>query len=239
METKIMALKAEIELHKKHISEIIRQISEKFSHTINTVMLKESGAQIIRDVDVRPYGDEIYFEVGFYNPDEERIDFGSDMSFYYKIKSHKLSCNYGTIGSYTSDDIYQVKRVMLLASIWSNITEIEVALAEACSSIIELEKPRSALNECEIELRSCERKIKEAELEKIMADLSVGDRFEYEPNFFKMFVRRNYVRNTQVIVKSIGPKKIKLEFLNGTVRMIDMSDFLNHIWNNKCVKISD
>ena len=237
METKIMALKAEIELHKKHISEIIRQISDELSRTINTVMLKDSGAQIIREVLVRPYSDEIYFEIGFYNPDEERIDFGSDMSFYYNIKNHKLSCNYGTIGSYTSDDVYQVKRVMLLASIWSNINEIEAALAEACSNIVKLDEPQNALNECEMELSSCERKIKEAEIEKIRADLSVGDRFEYEPNFFKIFVYRNYVRNTQVIVKSIGQKKIKLELVNGDVRMIDISDFLNHIRNNKCTRV--
>ena len=54
-----------------------------------------------------------------------------------------------------------------------------------------------------------------------------------------MFVHRNYVRNTQVIVKSIGQKKIKLELVNGDVRMIDISDFLNHIRNNKCTRVDD
>ena len=61
---------------------------------------------------------EFYFEIGFYNPEENRIDFGSDTSFEYNSNKRELSVNHGCCGSFTKKNIYQFKRALLIAEVY-------------------------------------------------------------------------------------------------------------------------
>lgn len=79
---------------------------------------------------------ELCFELGFFNVEENRIDFGSDFWMDYSTQRNELRVNYGTCGYHSKTDVYQTKRVKLLAFIWDHIDEIETELKLFSSDVI-------------------------------------------------------------------------------------------------------
>ena len=123
------------------------------------------------------------FEIGFYNTDENRINFGSDLWIDYSSEKNELRINHGTCGYYSKADIYQVRRAKLLAYVWEHISEIESELkifAESIApTITNYENKRIQL---ESEIHTIERTVELAERNQIDESLVPGTRLAYVDN---------------------------------------------------------
>lgn len=71
---------------------------------------------------------EITFHLGFWNAEENRIDFASDVDFYYGDEYKNLTINHGCTGHYDITNFYLVKRARMLNYVFDHYTEIEDAL---------------------------------------------------------------------------------------------------------------
>ena len=115
MKTKLIALNAELELIKEEYSVIYDKLISDLDKIINKYFIEPFDAKCIRRWFREDFhlnrGVYINFEIGFYNAEENRVDFGSDIWFEYCTAEGQLKVNYGTCGSYSKADIYQVKRV--------------------------------------------------------------------------------------------------------------------------------
>ena len=105
MKTKLI----ELETSKKLLEEVLHttytQLINNVEHAINNLIVDSHDAKLLRKW-IRNDDKGLYlcFEVGFYNDVEQRIDFGSDVSFYYSVE-RGLEVNYGTIGMYSKKNM--------------------------------------------------------------------------------------------------------------------------------------
>lgn len=145
---------------------------------------------------------------------------GSEVWFEYNTKQNELTVNYGTIGNYTKSNIYQVKRVNLVAGVFSHINEIESALAEV-AGIANSGNYRAYVEEkyrIESEISQIKKAIKAQQLRKIEYSLKEGDTLKYSNS-----VRwRDQLFNTEAgawTIHRICEKTIKVKYpLYGEVR---------------------
>lgn len=183
MENKIIALEAQLEMNNELIKSEYQTLIVKVEDIIKKFITEPYGAVITRKQLRTGLWDEIeiMFEVGFHNDEENRIDFGSDVWFEYNTKKNELAVNYGTIGNYTKSNIYQVKRVNLVASVFAHIIEIEAALAEI-AEIANSGNYRAYLKEeykIESEISQIKKTIKAQQLKEIEYSLKEGDTLKY------------------------------------------------------------
>lgn len=183
MENKIIALEAQLEMNNELIKSEYNTLIAKVEDVIKKFITEPYGAVISRRQLRAGIRDAIgiMFEVGFRNEAENRIDFGSDVWFEYNTKQNELTVNYGTIGNYTKSDIYQVKRVNLVAGVFANIDEIEAALEEV-AEIANSSNYRAYLEEeyrIESEISQVKKAIKAQQLKEIEYSLKEGDTLKY------------------------------------------------------------
>ena len=77
---------------------------------------------------------EILFHIGFWNAEANRIDFASDVDFYFGDEYKHLTINHGCSGYYDITHFYLVKRARMLNYVFDHYTEIEDALSEIIES---------------------------------------------------------------------------------------------------------
>ena len=77
---------------------------------------------------------EIIFHIGFWNAEENKIDFASDVDFYFGDEYKHLTINHGCSGYYDITNFYLVKRARMLNYVFDHYTEIEDALTEVLNS---------------------------------------------------------------------------------------------------------
>ena len=122
---------------------------------------------------------EVTCELGFFNPEENRIDFGSDVYMYYNI-TDGISVNYGTMGTYSlKNSEYQVKRVRLINYLIDHQEEIETALHMVCETTTDYFTHETQLWEIERDIATVKRDMVKAERDCIEQSLCVGDCLEY------------------------------------------------------------
>lgn len=222
MENKIIALEAQLEMNNELIKNEYKTLIAKVEDVIKKFITEPYGAVISRRQLRTGLWDEIeiMFEVGFHNEAENRIDFGSDIWFEYNTKKNELAINYGTIGNYTKSNVYQVKRVNLVAGVFAHINEIEAALAEVAEAA-NSGNYRAYLEEeykIESEISQIKKAIKAQQLKEIEYSLKEGDTLKYSNS-----VRwRDQLFNTNVgawTIHRICEKTIKVKSpLYGEVR---------------------
>lgn len=183
MENNLIALEAQLEMNNELIKSEYQILIAQVEDIIKKFITDPYGAVISRRQLGRGLWDEIeiMFEVGFHNNAENRIDFGSDVWFRYSTKENELAVNYGTIGNYTKSNIYQVKRVNLVAGVFAHINEIEAALANV-AEIANSGNYRAYIEEeykIESEISQIKKTIKAQQLKEIEYSLKEGDTIKY------------------------------------------------------------
>lgn len=236
MQNRINELTAKVEDCKAIERNFIRTIEIRCKKVIEDTILEGTAAKFSRNLFVRDNYNgtcEVIFELGFFNEQAGRIDFGSDVWCHYE--NGKLKLNYGTMGSYSYDEVFQVMRVMLVAKIWRNIVEIEDALANAVANFKDIKDTQTVRFKCESEIDSIKKQIKMEQHKNIENSLNVRDCFIYDSKRLRKLFGAWLEAGTITVLKSIGEKKVKIESGN-IIRMIDKAEFINDIIQNNCKK---
>lgn len=123
---------------------------------------------------------EIIFHIGFWNAEENRIDFASDVDFYFGDEYKHLTINHGCSGYYDITNFYLVKRARMLNYVFDHYTEIEDALSEIIESeskkFFEIEKQ---INNLSYEKGCIEGKLAEESRKAIENNITIGTVMEY------------------------------------------------------------
>ncbi len=226
----------EVQAQLDMVRELIRVEHAKLLAEVETVVknliVEPNGATLIRKRLEFGLHDnvEIWFEVGFHNWEEDRIDFGSDVWFTFDSNNNELSLNYGTIGSYSKSNMYQVRRVNLVASVFKNIEQIEAALAEIARTA-NAGPYRKYINEgykYESELNKIDKEIATQARNELEATLKEGMILTYSDQVNTRYMLFNTLWGGWVIQK-ICNKVIKLKSPYGDVRQFDKNRILSLI----------
>lgn len=232
MKTKLITLNAELELIKEEYSVIYDKLISDLDKIINKYFIEPFDAKCIRRwfrEDFHPNrGVYINFEIGFYNVEENRIDFGSDIWFEYCTAEGQLKVNYGTCGSYSKADIYQVKRVKTLAHVWNHIEEIEAELntyaGKVTPTVIEY---TDKISDIEHEINKIEQEINRQEEEKIDRSIVVGVYMHYAPDCM-LYGRQKHFFDTCKVTK-VTPKFVTLTPNSGMEYKVRKVELIKHI----------
>lgn len=206
MTNEMIAVQANIDMTKELLKTEKNRLIEKLEDIVNKFIVNPHGAMITqRDIRIGLWSEtEIHFNIGFYNEAEKRVDFASDAWFEYNTKKNELLVNYGTIGNYTKSNIYQVKRVKMVADIFEKIHEIEahlgmlVAEADAgqwrtlTSQLYEYEEQLSQLKKKQRaqQLAEAEYELKEGDVVYYNSDVRIGNKLFPASSTFKATVKR-------------------------------------------------
>lgn len=207
------------------------KIKNKLEEKMYSLFLNKHGATFDRFTIRRSIfrGYEVMFELCFMN-EEGKSDFGSDVTFYFESEQGFLKTNYGTIGTYSKNDIYQVKRVHLISDIFNNIEEVENILKELiscedCSVLAEIDKE---LDEIDSEIYVIKKEHRNNELKDIESNLKLGSIVEYNSK-----VRYHYRKfhGPYRLIK-VSQKTVTISNCDGAKRL-DKQEFLQNIydWN--------
>ena len=229
METKLLELKSNKELLNAVLDTKYKELIQVAKNIVLKWFLEPYGGTLTR-LHIREEDNRLLlsFDVGFNNEDEGRIDFGSDVTFYFD-KNNKLGVNYGTIGTFTSNNTYQVKRLKLLAGIFDNIELIEADFIEFVSSQLVTDYLKLEYEDlmCDIAIRDLKTDIKKTELKTIENNLVEGsnirftDSTEPTPSCWKIL--------------KISDKTMKLENKNGIVKRYSKDAIVELIYNKKII----
>ena len=227
-----IALEAELELlnedykikNDQMLAKLDRILSLYFTECVNGKVIRRFFRHGCWEKSV-----EIYFEIGFWNDEENRIDFGSDISFEYNLAKEELSVNHGCCGSFTKKDVFQFKRGKLIGYVYDNIDIIENELKKislmACDAFydndVRVNKIENMIAQDEIEQKNARKK-------EIEDSINVGDTFVYDTNTkcynaVKLFY-------TKVTVEKITPKYFVITDSYNSKRLQKV-DVVNHIFN--------
>lgn len=240
METKLKALNAELELIKEGYNIIYDEKVSKLDSILNKYIISCSDAICTRRFFREGFnqGIEIIFELGFHNAEENRIDFASDIWAEFCSDTSELKINYGTCGSYSKSDIYQVKRVKLIAYIWDHIKEIEEQLTKYSEELKPVvNKYWNDVYEIEKEIRTIESKIKEEELLNIESSLVVNRIIEYAENCSLHTYQRHFSGRCKII--KVTPKFVTLLNKFEQEYRVRKDKIINHIHNGHINVISE
>lgn len=218
MTNEMIAVQANIDMTKELLKTEKSRLIAKLEDIVNKFIVNPHGALITqRDILTGLWGEtEIHFNIGFYNEAEKRVDFASNVWFEYNTKMNELLVNYGTIGNYTKSNIYQVKRVKMVADIFEKIHEIEAHLgmlaAEAdagqwrdlTSQLYEYEEQMSQLKkqQRDQQLAQAEYEIKEGDVVYYNPDVRIGNKLFPANDSFKATVIRICEKTVKVKDKS-------------------------------------
>ena len=206
MTNEMIALQVNIDMTEELLKVEKNRLIAKLEDIVNEMIVKPHGSMITqKDIRIGLWNEtEIHFNIGFYNEAEKRVDFTSEAWFEYNTKKNELLVNYGTIGNYTKSNIYQVKRVKMVADIFEKINEIEADLAALAqeadagqwrnltSQLYEYEKQMSQLkkNLRAQQLVAAEYQLKEGDVVYYNSDVSSGNKLFPANSTFKATVIR-------------------------------------------------
>lgn len=235
MKAKLDALNAELDLVKEEYNAIYEQMITRLDSILNKWFVDPFGAKCLRRWFKEEFFPEksiyINFEIGFHNTEEDRTDFGSDMWFEYSGSSNQLKVNHGTCGSYSKEDVYQVKRILALAHVWNNIAEIERDLREYTSEVTPVVLGYyDTFSKLEKEITQVSSAIVNAEKEKIESSIHVGATLHYDTECH-LHCRQKLFFDVCSVVK-ITPKFVTLSAKDGTEYKIRKEELVKHILLN-------
>lgn len=213
MENKLIALRAERELIETAYSVKYDDLIKGLDLIIDKYFVKPFNAKCIR----RWFREEFYpehgvyinFEIGFHNVTENRIDFGSDMYFTYESFKQSLETNYGTCGTYSKKDEYQVKRVKTLAYVWDHISDIEAELNKYVAEITPVVLDNyDKIRDIDNKILSIEREINAQKKTAIAESIQVGKVVFYNESVSLRSSQRYFSGRCEVV--KVTPKFVTL-----------------------------
>lgn len=233
MTNEMIAVQANIDMTKELLKTEKNRLIAKLEDIVNKFIVNPHGAMITqRDIRIGLWSEtEIHFNIGFYNESEKKVDFGSDVWFEYNTKKNELLVNYGTIGNYTKSNIYQVKRVKMIADIFEKIHEIEAHLgmlaAEADAG--QWRTLTSQLYEYEEQLSQLKKQKRAQQIAEAEYELKEGDVVYYNPDVrigYKLFPANDSFKATVI---RICEKTVKVKDRSGRTHQVPKDKFCEHI----------
>lgn len=233
MTNEMIAVQANIDMTKELLKTEKNRLIAKLEDIVNKFIVNPHGAMITqRDIRIGLWSEtEIHFNIGFYNESEKRVDFASDAWFEYNTKKNELLVNYGTIGNYTKSNIYQVKRVKMVADIFEKIHEIEAHLgmlaAEADAG--QWRTLTSQLYEYEEQMSQLKKNLRAQQIAEAEYELKEGDVVYYNPDVRignKLFPANSAFKAT---VTRICEKTIKVKDGSGRTYQVPKDKFCAQI----------
>lgn len=235
METKLIALRADRDMVKAVVREEHVKLLNELTQFVQTEIVEPTGAHLSRLSFRNGFHDdiEVTFELGFLNA-EGKEDFGSDCWFEYNRNG--LNINHGTIGSWTKDNVFQIRRIKMLSYVSDILAQLEVKFKEILDKHKLYINKQSELWSIESEISQLENAIKRAETDKKMNTIQIGSLMCYPEKFHpsnRLFSTNSYCKKDDLWkVEKMGEKTITLVSLkNGVSRRIPRSDIHQHIQN--------
>ena len=227
MYTILDGLKAGLDLQKELVNNLNKAHVAKLTQFVNNVFCLPTEAMICRNVDLSEglhHDFEIRFDLGFWNDAEQRVDFGSDVTFEYTIQ-FGLRINHGCMGYFNKENIYQFKRIKLLNHVVTCIGGIEDYFHTYMSDKIDDYKQALAdYYKLLAEVHTEENKIKAKQRTSFENRLTVGTQLKYKETvntgvkLFYSFVNRE--KDVWYITK-ITPKKYYITGPNNESKTFD------------------
>lgn len=235
METKLIALRAEKEMlkvvvedeHKKLLADLTKFIQEEMATPTGAVMSRLNCRIDFHDEL------EVNFEMGFLNEDGKQ-DFGSDCWFECNLAG--LSINHGTIGCWTKQSIYQIKRIKMLSYIVDILPQLENSFKLILDSHKLYVDKQNELWALEAEIKKTEREISKQAAAKMMESIVVGSILCYPDTFHpdcRLFATNRWLKQDDFwSVTKIAEKTIQLESQHSNVvRRVNREKLQEHIAN--------
>lgn len=196
-----VAAKTELDLWREH-----------FTKTLQEAIIIPCGAHLIKlDIYETYYHDfQIEINIGFWNDDEDRVDFGSDIYIYYNNQGAQF--NHGTIGSFYSNDKYQMNRLKLFGFIYDNIHIIEELLSDAMAKANNYINHIKQINNISNELRRIEAENQRIAKQEIENKIKVGTPIKvlHAKDWQKHFNECFYRDTDEYVIEKINPKNVKV-----------------------------
>ena len=138
MNTELISLEAELEILKEAQRVSYDKQVQRLDSILNKWFVeKYENARCLRRWFRQDYFDGMIVcaEIGFYNVNEDRIDFASDFSIDFSTDKGELRINHGCCGYFSKKEVYQFRRAKIISDIFENIKEIESDLNEFCADV--------------------------------------------------------------------------------------------------------
>ena len=235
METKLIALKADRDMVKIIVRQEHQKLRNALTQFVRTEIVEPTGSHLSRLSFRNGFHDdiEVTFELSFLNA-EGKEDFGSDCWFEYNHKG--LNINHGTIGSWTKDNVFQIRRIKMLSYVCDIIPQLEAKFQEILDSHKAYTEKENELWHIESEISQLENMMKRVEVDKKMMQIHIGSLLCYPEKFHpanRLFSTNSYCRVEDLwkVVK-MGEKTITLVSLkNSAPRRISKEDIRAHLMN--------
>lgn len=230
METKIIELTSQIEMIKElRRTEYVR-LNNKLIEILNNTIVTANDAMILStNLNIFEHETYIIFELGFYNKETCKVDFGSSVSFRYST-NEELCVNYGTIGSFTKENTYQVRRAKLIVDVFDKIDVLEHALellvAECDGKYLEYSDEKYRY---ETELKAVKDQLKEEQKKKIEDTISINDTLVYDKRTLSSKRLFPTVYSSSWKIVKITPKTVRIETSSGMFKQLSKDELINHI----------
>lgn len=235
METKLIALRADRDMVKAVVREEHVKLQNELTEFVQTEIVEPTGAHLSRLSFRNGFYDdiEVTFELGFMN-DEGKVDFGSDCWFEYNRKG--LNINHGTIGSWTKDDVFQIRRIKMLSYVCDILAQLEANFNEILNKYELYVSKQSELWSIESQISQLENAIKRAETDKKMNTIQIGSLLCYPESYHpanRLFSTNSYCKKDDLWrVEKMGEKTITVVSLkNNVTRRISRTDIHTHLQN--------
>lgn len=233
MENKIIELKAELDMINEVGSNIYHDIHAGFKAIVTEMFVNPFENARLTRLNYNEFDKEISFEIGFFNTDENKIDFGSDMWFTYSVKKG-LQVNVGTIGTYGKEDVYQFARVHLLHAIFADIEAVEARLESemTCNNRLN-EYDVIRKKDCEItcEISRIEKIIKAEKIEAIRNNIIVGTQVKYAEDASRSRLFGHSTDKSVWVITKVNRVTVNVESkatgVNGSVNKEDLIKQIN------------
>ena len=241
--TYVQELEADIEMTKEIVNSYKVDIIASVKDIFNRYLANDTDAMITK-TDLRlgiSNAIELVCEIGFWNDQENRIDFGSDVMLDFTLRDG-LRINHGIMGYASKKDIYQMKRYNLFGYFYKNYDMMETELTQVVNNA-------NAWQEASISILEKETKIKdylEAEAEEyrktLNAQLAVGDLYKHATGILARHRIWNYSYNYDADVFEVvklTPKYVTLKaLLEGVTELhIKRDTLVRAVAESKVVKI--
>ena len=235
MTNNIIEIDAKIDLTNEVIATEYDKIHKMLMDRVNKFIIKDDKTVRCRARIESDWNDElrIYMEVGFFNDEENRVDFMSDFSCEFSSREKLLQINHGCCGYFSKHNKYIVARALLVADILNNIEEIEQALAEVTDEgkgnyMTAVDE----LNDLRYERGKILETIKNEEKEDIACSLKVGDILEYDSSVNRRYMLFPTDIDTWKITK-ICDKTIKISSIHCGNKQIPKDKVVSLIHSEK------
>ena len=230
METKLTALRANLDMVKAVVCEEYKKFLDELTEFVTNDIVVPTGAHLCR-ISLRDgFRDnvEVTFELGFKTP-EGKVDFGSDCWFEYNHKG--LNINYGTIGSWTRENKYQVLRIKMLSYVCDRLVELETKFKELINKYSFYKEKKDEQWSIEREITTLENALKRQRASDMMNSVEIGNLMVYEENVHptrRLFATNCFSKaNDFWRVDKMGEKTVTLTSLsNQDTRRISKENIL-------------